>query len=133
MKKTRERYIVNETETLTLDKDLVERLRYAAEWKGVPFQEAAEQALTQYLGRFGREKIEVEQKAFEAMRAKLLLKYRGKYVAVHNGEVVAHASDLNALHKKVFARFGFTPVLHKRVTDEPERDIVIRSPRLEAE
>lgn len=133
MKKTRERYLVNETETLTIDKELVERLRYAAEWKGVPFQEAAEQAVTLYLGRFGREKIEVEQKAFEAMRAKLLPKYRGKYVAVHNGEVVAHAADLNALHKKVFARFGFTPILHKRVTDEPERDIVIRSPRLEAE
>ncbi|HZY42529.1 MAG TPA: DUF5678 domain-containing protein [Anaerolineae bacterium] len=70
-----------------------------------------------------REKIEKEQAIFEQLRPKLLKKYRGQYVAVHNSEVVEHAPDLNTLHKQVFTRFGDTPILHIQVTDEPLPDI----------
>ena len=133
MKKTRETKTRSKTSTATiaLDKELVERLRYAAEWKGIPFEEAAGIAVTEYLGRFGSEKVEAEQAIFEKMRPALLEKYRGQYVVVHNGQVVESAPDLRSLHHKVFVRFGFTPILHIQVTDEPERDLVIRSPRLE--
>ena len=57
------------------------------------------------------------------MRSSLLRKSRGQYVAVHNGEVVEHASDLSALTKKDFARYGYTPMLRVQVTDEPLPDI----------
>jgi hypothetical protein len=40
----------------------------------------------------------------------LLKKYRGQYVAVHNGQVVEHAADLGALTRKVYRRFGHTPM-----------------------
>ena len=133
MKKAREtktRYKTSAA-TITLDEELVARLRYAAEWKGIPFEEAAGNAVTEYLGRFGIEKIKAEQAIFEKMRSALLEKYRGQYVAVHNGQVVESAPDLRSLHHQVFARFGFTPILHIQVTDEPERELVMRSPRLE--
>jgi len=133
MKKAREtktRYKTS-TATIALDKELVERLRYAAEWKGIPFEEAAGKAVTEYLGRFGFEKIKAEQAIFEKMRPALLEKYRGQYVAVHNGQVVESAPDLKSLHHKVFMRFGFTPILHIQVTDEPERDIHTSGLRLE--
>ncbi|HEX7594562.1 MAG TPA: DUF5678 domain-containing protein [Anaerolineae bacterium] len=125
MKKVRETKTRYKTVTarISLDKELVERMRQAAEWKGIPFEEAANKALTEYLGRFGIEKVRAEQAIFERMRTALLEKYRGQYVAMHNGEIVESAPDLRSLHHKVFVRFGFTPILHIQVTDEPERDI----------
>jgi hypothetical protein len=128
-RETKTRYQVAEL-TSALDKDLAGRLRYAAEWRGIAFEEAAKQAVTEYLTRFAIEKVTKEQERFEKMREQLLPKYRGQYVAIHDGEVVEHAPDLRSLHHKVFVRFGFTPMLHIQVTDEPERVIVVRSPRL---
>jgi hypothetical protein len=110
---------------------LVEQLEQVARWKGIEVEQAAHDALVRYIGRLGREKIERESEAFEAMRAEWLKRYAGQYVAVHEGHVVEHAPNLRALRRKVYARFGHTPILHKRIMNEPEREIVIRSPRLE--
>ena len=79
--------------------------------------------MMEYIRQSSRKKIQRESRAFDGMREELLAKYRGQYVAIHNGEVVAHAPDLQSLHAQVFERFGQTPILHKQVTDEPERDI----------
>lgn len=129
-KDTRTQYAAD-TEAIPLSRELFERLQQAAEWKEIGLEQAAQQAITEYVGQFGREKIAKENEAFEAMHAELLAKYRGQYVAIHNGQVVEHAPDLRSLHAKVFARFGYTPILHRQVTDEPEPDVIIRSPRLE--
>ena len=132
MKRIRETKTQYKTEeaSIALDKTLVDRLRYAAEWRGISFEEAARKAITEYLGRFGIEKVRAEQAIFEKMRPALLEKYRGQFVAVHNGQVIESAPDIRTLHHQVFVRFGFTPILHIEVTDEPERDIIVRSPRL---
>jgi len=52
-------------------------------------------------------------------------------VAVHDGRVIDHDSALRALHLRVYALLGHTPVLLKKVTDKPEREAVFRSPRFE--
>ncbi len=131
MKKAREtRTKYKTTKTISLDKELIDRLQQAAEWKGIPLEEAASKAVTEYLGQFGFEKVKAEQAIFEKMRPALLTKYRGQYIAVHNGQVVESAPDLRTLHHKVFVRFGFTPILHIQVTDEPERDIQTHGLRL---
>lgn len=132
MKKVRETKTRYKTAAakIPLDEELVARLRQAAEWKGISIEEAASKAVTEYLGRFGIEKVKAEQALFEKMRPTLLEKYRGQYVALHNGAVVESAPDLRSLHHKVFVRFGFTPILHIQVTEEPEHDAVVRSPRL---
>ena len=129
MRETKTRY--KTTATISLDKELVDRLRQAADWKGIALEEAASKAITEYLGRFGIEKVRAEQAIYEKMRHTLLDKYRGQYVAVHNGEVVESAQDLRSLHHKVFIRFGYTPVLHIQVMDEPLTDIHTRGLRLE--
>jgi hypothetical protein len=116
--------------TISLPTELIERLRQSSAWKGIDVQEAASQALINQYYEYSYEKIEKEQAIFEQLRPKLLKKYRGQYVAIHNGEVVEHAADLNTLHKKVFARFGYTPVLHIQVTDEPLPDIQTHGLRL---
>lgn len=65
---------------------MIDRLQQAAEWKGIPLEEAASKAVTEYLGRFGFEKEKAEQAIFEKMRPALLAKYRGQSVAVHNAK-----------------------------------------------
>lgn len=125
MKKAKEAAVQYQTArtTISLPADLVERLRQSAAWKGIGLEEAAGQAVINQFHECSREKIEKEQAIFEQLRPKLLKKYRGQYVAVHNSEVVEHAPDLNTLHKQVFTRFGDTPILHIQVTDEPLPDI----------
>lgn len=46
--------------------------------------------------------------------------------AMHKGQVIDHGPDLRTLHLRVFARLGHIPVLLKRVTDEPERELVFQ-------
>ena len=64
-------------------------------------------------------------------RAALLDRYRGEYVAIDKGQVIDHDPNARALHLRVFARLAHTPVLLKRVTDQADRDLVMRSPRFE--
>ena len=116
--------------TITLEAGLVAQLRQAAEWNGVSLEEAAGKAALDYYYQYAYAKIEKEQAIFEQRRPELLKRYRGQYIAMHNGEVVAHAEDLNALHQQVFARFGYTPILHKQVTPGPDRDLQTHGLRL---
>jgi hypothetical protein len=78
-----------------------------------------------------RRKIEAESSAFEAMKPQLLGKYAGQYVAIHNGKLIDHDPDLRTLHLRVYKKHGRTPVLLKQVLAGPERELTIRSPRLE--
>jgi hypothetical protein len=123
--------VAPQTTTIQLDASLVARLREAAEWKGISLEEATQEAALSYIGRYGRAKVEKEQAIFEQKKSELLKKYRGQYIAMHNGEVVETAANLRALRNKVFAHFGHTPMLHTLVTAELDREIVVRSPRLE--
>jgi hypothetical protein len=116
--------------TIALTSDILAQLREAAEWNGVPLEKAALDAVLSYIGRYGRAKVEKEQAIFEQRKPELLKRYRGQYIAMHNGDVVETAADLRTLRSKVFARFGHTPMLHTFVTDQPDPEVVIRSPRL---
>jgi hypothetical protein len=136
MKKTKEAAVQYQTDvapqtTIQLDASLVTQLREAAAWKGISLEEAMQEAARSYIGRYGRAKVEKEQAIFEQQKSELLKKYRGRYIAMHNGEVVATAANLRVLRTKVFARFGHTPMLHTLVTADPDREIVVRSPQLE--
>ena len=119
------------TATVTISDELLERLRQAAEWKGIRLEEAVSEAALDYFYQYAYEKVKQEEIMFEQGKAALLKRYRGQYIALHNGKVVAHADNLSSLRKKVFPLYGHTPMLHKLVTAEPNRDIIIRSPRLE--
>ncbi len=132
MKKTKEAAIQYQAGTIiSLSPNVIAQLRQAAKWNGVSLEKAAQDAVLSYVGRYGHAKVGKEQAIFEQHKTELLKKYRGQYIAMHNGEVVETAPDLRTLRNKVFARFGHTPMLHTQVTDETERDIIVRSPRVE--
>ncbi len=133
MKKAKETaaHYQTDTTTIALGAALIERVRKAAEWQGITLEQAVEEAVLNYVGHYCLEKVKRERAAVESLKPELLKKYRGKYVAVHNGEVVEAATDLRSLRSKVFARFGYTPMLHKLVSAEPDRVIMVRSPKVE--
>ncbi len=65
------------------------------------------------------------------MLPELRKQYEGEYIAVHRGQVIDHDPDLRTLHLRVFAEIGHAVVLLKKVTNQPDRELVFRSPRLE--
>ena len=117
--------------TITLAPDLMEQIENLRGKDEADAQKFVEQAVRAYLTQVQREKIRSETEAFNAQHTKLQARYSGQYVAIHNGQVIDHDSDLRTLHLRVYEQLGRTPVLLKRVTEEPERELVFRSPRLE--
>ena len=117
--------------TIKLEPDISEQITHLAEESQVSTDVFVDKALRAYLAQFRREKIRAETEAFNQQRAKLLAQFSGENVAVHNGQVNDHDKNLRTLHLRIFERLGRIPVLLKQVTQEPERELVFRSPRFE--
>ena len=119
--------------TITLKPDVVEQITHLAQETQTSAEALVDKAVRAYLARLRREKIRAEAEAFERQRKSLLAAHRGEYVAIHEGHVIDHDPDLRTLHLRVFARLSHTPVLLKQVAEEPDRELVFRSPRFEPE
>jgi hypothetical protein len=64
-------------------------------------------------------KGEREYRAFLRLLPELLPAYRGKFVAIHDGQVVDSDTDDMALVRRVHARVGYVPIHVRRVTERP--------------
>lgn len=116
---------------VSLDANIVESLRQVAAEKGMTFDQALGESAQEYIRQARRIKLRREQEAYRAMHAELKQKYLGQSVAIHNGELVDHDVDALALLRRIRQRFGSAPVLFCEVEDKPDKEYVIRSPRLE--
>lgn len=116
---------------LSLQPDLRMELVHVANVVGTDVPTLLDQAVRDYLNRLAEQKIVAESKAFRAMHAELLQRYRGQYVAIHEGKVVDHDIDLCALNRRIRSQYGRIAVLLQQVTERPEVELVIRSPKLE--
>ncbi|MEE8390566.1 MAG: DUF5678 domain-containing protein [Anaerolineae bacterium] len=65
------------------------------------------------------------------MHAELVKQHQGQVVAIHEGQVIDHDEDFEALHRRIRKRFGRTAVLLRRVGPEPEWVLTFRSPHFE--
>jgi hypothetical protein len=70
-------------------------------------------------------KGEREYQAFLRLLPGLLLTHRGKFVAIHDGQVVDSDTDEVALVLRVQARVGYIPLYVGLVTEQP---LVVRIP-----
>ena len=111
---------------------LFEQVRWIARWQKVSADELTSRALSSYLDRLEWEKLQSEMEAFQAQLPDLLTRYGDQFVALHEGQVIDHDTDLRTLHGRVYARMGSVPVLLQKVTEAPIPDIHVRGPRLEA-
>ncbi len=78
-----------------------------------------------------RRQLASEQAAWYARPPDERARYHGKFVAVHDGQVVDHDPDQRALYLRVRAHFGRTPVLIVRADWDKPPVYTIYSPRLE--
>lgn len=111
--------------------ELYQRVENFAEWKHQQAAEFAEDALLDYLDKLELDILRREAAAYKRMFPQLLAEYEGQYVAIHEGKVIDSDTELMPLHSRVYLKILDLPVLFKKVTTEPEREIVIRSPRVE--
>ncbi len=71
--------------------------------------------------------IDKEWRFYQAHKTEFLKKYRNKYVAIRNGEVLGVGKDSAELKEKVWAEYGHVPILFHRVL---EREPVYRVPNV---
>lgn len=116
---------------LSVDSAFLQKITEVSKWNQQPAVDLLTRALDDYIEKLEWEKLSWEMKAFEAMLDELIEEYEGKYVAIHQGKVIGVDDDLSTLHNRIYYEMGSVPVLFERVTTEPKREIVIRSPRLE--
>lgn len=69
--------------------------------------------------------IDKEWRFYQSHKAELLKKYRNKYVAIRNGEVIGVWDDYAKLMDEVRAEHGQVPILFHRVV---EREPIYRVP-----
>ena len=72
-------------------------------------------------------KIDQEMEAYRAMHAKLKQRFLGKYVAIHDNELVGHDTDRHALSRRVRQKYGSTAMLITPVEEKPEREFLMLS------
>lgn len=77
-----------------------------------------------------RSAMEREAKAFLRLHPSLKREYLGEYVAIYQGKLVDHDPDLVELIQRRELRYPDEVVLIRQVLEEPEKELVIRSPRL---
>jgi hypothetical protein len=71
-----------------------------------------------------------EQQAFRQLLPELLKTHRGRYVALHEGQVVESGDDKLAVAGRAYARFGYVPIYVSLVTDAPAPLVRIPTPRI---
>jgi hypothetical protein len=78
-----------------------------------------------------RAAMKKEIAAYKTIHAELVKKYLGQYVALYQGKLVAHDADPVALHRRITAKYPGEVVLCRKVQEEAEPVLYMRSPRLE--
>jgi len=74
-------------------------------------------------------KWEHERAAFTAMHADLLNRFRNRYVAIHEGEVVASGSDKIRVALQAYREHGHVPIYVGWVSDKPLPPARLPTPR----
>jgi len=92
--------------------------------------ELLNQALKKYRRYMEERKIEAEKKDFLRQHAQLKQTYLGRFVAMHHGQVIDYDQDVVLLHQRIRRKYGREAILIRQVEEEPERPLIMRSPRL---
>ena len=73
---------------------------------------------------------ERERQTFLNLESALLQTYSGKFVAIHDGEVVDSDADEVQLGLRVYGKYGYVPIYFGLVSEAPIPSVRVPSPRL---
>ena len=116
------------TDAIVLRPDLREALERSAERESRTLNDIVNEAVSLYVHRMQQEKIDREAEAYKRMYNTLRDRFLGRWVAIHNQQVIDHDSDSQALYRRVRQRFGRTSVLIRQVSERPVDEIWMRTP-----
>lgn len=117
-------------ETIVLRPELQESLERDAVRESRTVSDLVNEAVTRYLRDRETAKLERETAAYEHLHRELVREHLGQWVAIHDGALVDHDSDVSALYQRIRERYGRTSVLIREVREEPAGDLRVRGPRL---
>ncbi|MBM4422542.1 MAG: hypothetical protein FJ030_04010 [Chloroflexi bacterium] len=84
-----------------------------------------------YIARRHDEKISAETARFRAAHAEIRAAYADRYIAMRDGKVLDHDSDVSLLRQRVRGQYGNAAILIAFVASEPVQEFRIRRPRVE--
>ncbi len=116
---------------LVIEPQLYSRIEQAADEHKIGIDRILTEALRRYLWELDRQKISKESQAYQQRHAELKAQYLGQYIAMHDGQVVDHDSDVTVLRQRVRRSFGRTPVMVTLVEEVAEQTFVRHGFRME--
>ncbi|MCP4423003.1 MAG: hypothetical protein GY803_00780 [Chloroflexi bacterium] len=120
-----------DTATLTLTKETVKNLQQTADNLGISSTNLAEKAIRQYLRREAAKKVRQEEIFYREQHERLLETHRGKYIALHNGQVIDQGDEELTLYLRIREKHPSLGILIKKVVPEVDEVWQLRSPRME--
>jgi hypothetical protein len=93
------------------------------------FEDALEQVFSPFPLHEKHDEMAQEAEAYKAMHAGLVDIYLGQYVAVFQGKVIDHDEDVVALSRRINEKLPDEVVLIRKVKQNAERILNMRSPR----
>lgn len=105
---------------IVLEPELYRRVEVAAQTHAATVDDILAEAVRRHLWQLDRRKISEESQLFHQQHTELKARYLGQYIAMHEGEVVDHDADFQALRQRVRQRFGPTPVMMMLVEETAE-------------
>ncbi len=115
--------------TVALRPNLIDQLKNEAARRKTSVEVLANDWLEEQLWEAKRKKINEEAERFRAQHAQLLEKHAGEYVAMHDGVVIDHDTDLVTLHNRIRKQYGDEPILMSPVTSNPVQSFKVVSAR----
>ena len=117
--------------SITISEQVFEALLPLAEQENKDIEGLVNEAVQQYIWKAKERQIDREMAAYRAMHPKLKSRYLGEYVAIRQGKVVGHHQERKVLSEEIRQAYGMEAILIMPVTEEPEREWLLRSPHLE--
>jgi hypothetical protein len=118
-------------QAIALPSELFNSLEQIARERGQSVESVAEEVVREYLREQRHAYLLVEMERFRQLHAELLKDYRGQFVAMRDGQLIDHDPDGGALDARMHRAHREQPILIVQVTETPEQEFTIRSPRLE--
>jgi hypothetical protein len=117
--------------TIDLEPELYKRVKEAAAIYDSTVGEILSQAIRRFVWELEQRKISEETRIYHEKFAELKGQYLGQYIAMHEGQVVDHDTDLTVLRKRIHQQYERIPVMITLVEEVADPPLVRRDFRME--
>lgn len=115
--------------TVPLRDSLADQLKNEAARLHTSIETLANDWLEEQLWETKRVAINEEAERFRTKHSELFAQYNGQYIAMRDGVVLDHDSDLVTLNQRIRAQYGDEPILIAPVNSEPMQVIKVLGAR----